>query len=109
MIQFKVSKRWQRATREEFAKRVSDIVRGHVSGYAPFENPQCQNLYILDSGNNWWLEFKGDNICELSYRYPTAVNAMQWAAVKTVIEWAIGTTEESEDEQAMEKETPKTS
>lgn len=111
-VQFLISRRWSRGDSFlSLAERVSDIVRGNVNGFKPYrKKDDSSEIYHLDSGNDWWLEIKvmeGAKVGELRYRYdhPNNVSPQEWDALRTVIEWAIGTSAELREAQGAETAT----
>jgi len=114
MIQFLISKRWSRTDDfSQLAHRVMEIVRGST-GFTPYKrDDKSAEIWHLDSGNDWWLEIKtlesleAQKIGEVRYRYdhPNNVRPDEWAAIKTVIEWAIGTSAELREAQEAQTAT----
>ncbi len=66
----KVKLRQPITSREEIAKFVSCVVQGRQEIDVPYQTtPRNISDWVLDSSNDWWLNFKDDHTFKIVHRY----------------------------------------
>jgi hypothetical protein len=71
-----------RSLRARFAAKLSAIIEADpASGFVPYmQNQGSDEDWVLDSNNNWWLHFPGEeDLFEIRYRYAGGTNSFESA------------------------------
>lgn len=83
MVRFTTHKRW---SEEGVAQRLNQIVR--ADGFTPIRAEDGK--WVLDFGNNWWMNKIGDNEYELRTRLPTRKSDALLGPMKPFLEYTFG-------------------